>query len=110
MLKICSHICFLLLAGCSYAYAAEPVSDTQAPDLRRGYSNPVISGFHPDPSVCRCGDDYYLVNSSFQFFPGVPLFHSKDLIHWEQVGNCLDRESQLTSTLRFISKMESAIS
>ena len=87
MFKICSHICFLLLAGCSYAYAAEPVSDTQAPDLRRGYSNPVISGFHPDPSVCRCGDDYYLVNSSFQFFPGVPLFHSKDLIHWEQVGN-----------------------
>ena len=60
-----------------------------------GYSNPVIPGFHPDPSVCRCGDDFYLVNSSFQFFPGVPIFHSKDLVHWEQIGNCLDRDSQL---------------
>lgn len=61
----------------------------------QGYNNPVIPGFHPDPSVCRVGDDYYLVNSSFQFFPGVPLFHSKDLIHWEQIGNCLDRPSQI---------------
>lgn len=55
----------------------------------QGYNNPVISGFHPDPSVCKAGDDYYLVNSSFQYFPGVPLFHSKDLVHWEQIGNCL---------------------
>lgn len=60
-----------------------------------GYVNPVIPGFYPDPSVCRVGDDYYLVNSSFQFFPGVPVFHSKDLIHWTQIGNVLDRESQL---------------
>lgn len=61
----------------------------------QGYRNPVIPGFYPDPSVCRVGQDYYLVNSSFQFFPGVPLFHSRDLIHWRQVGNCLDRPSQL---------------
>ena len=47
---------------------------------RQGYQNPVIPGFHPDPSICRAGDDFYLVNSSFQYFPGVPLFHSKDLI------------------------------
>jgi xylan 1,4-beta-xylosidase len=59
------------------------------------YRNPVIAGFHPDPSVCRVGDDFYLVNSSFQYFPGVPLFHSRDMIHWEQIGNVLDRESQL---------------
>ncbi|MBR1463792.1 MAG: glycoside hydrolase family 43 protein [Prevotella sp.] len=59
------------------------------------YRNPVIPGFHPDPSVCRVGDDYYLVNSSFQYFPGVPIFHSKDLVRWEQIGNVLDRESQL---------------
>ena len=57
--------------------------------------NPVIPGYHPDPSVCRVGDDYYLVNSSFQYFPGVPIFHSKDLVNWEQIGNVLDRESQL---------------
>ena len=60
-----------------------------------GYHNPVISGFYPDPSVCRVGDDFYLVNSSFQFYPGVPIFHSKDLINWEQIGNVLNRPSQL---------------
>ena len=60
-----------------------------------GYTNPVIPGFNPDPSVCRVGDDYYLVTSTFQYFPGVPVYHSKDLIHWEQIGNCLTRESQL---------------
>lgn len=57
--------------------------------------NPVIGGFHPDPSVCRVGSDFYLVNSSFQYFPGVPIYHSKDLVNWQQIGNVLDRESQL---------------
>ena len=60
-----------------------------------GYKNPVITGFNPDPSVCRVGDDYYLVTSSFEYFPGVPVYHSKDLINWEQIGHCLTRESQL---------------
>ena len=61
----------------------------------QGFKNPVLPGFHADPSVCRAGDDFYLVNSTFQYFPGVPVFHSKDLIHWEQVGNCLTRHSQV---------------
>lgn len=60
-----------------------------------GYKNPVIPGFHPDPSVCRVGNDFYLVTSSFQYFPGVPVFHSTDLIHWEKIGHCLTRDSQL---------------
>ncbi len=59
------------------------------------YNNPVIKGFYPDPSVCRAGDTYYLVCSSFQFFPGVPLFESKDLINWTQIGHCLTRNSQV---------------
>ncbi|WP_138750761.1 glycoside hydrolase family 43 protein [Paenibacillus sinopodophylli] len=59
------------------------------------YNNPVISGFHPDPSVCRVGDDYYLVTSSFDYFPGVPIFHSKDLVNWTQLGHVLTRENQL---------------
>lgn len=59
------------------------------------YTNPIIPGFYPDPSICRVGDDYYLVNSSFEFFPGVPLWHSKDMIHWRQLGYVLDRRSQL---------------
>jgi beta-xylosidase len=61
----------------------------------RTYANPVIGGFFPDPSVCRVGEDYYLVCSSFEYFPGVPIFHSRDLIHWQQVGNVLDRPEQL---------------
>ena len=61
----------------------------------QGYVNPVIRGFNPDPSVCRVGDDYYLVTSSFQYYPGVPLYHSRDLVNWEQIGHVLTRESQL---------------
>ncbi len=57
--------------------------------------NPILKGFYPDPSICRVGDDYYIVCSSFVYFPGVPIFHSKDLAHWEQIGHVLDRESQL---------------
>ena len=59
------------------------------------FSNPVIGGMHPDPSVCRVGEDYYLACSSFEYFPGVPIFHSRDLVHWKQIGNALDRPSQL---------------
>lgn len=59
------------------------------------YRNPIIPGFYPDPSVCRVGEDYYLVNSSFEFFPGVPLYHSRNLVNWEQIGHVLTRESQL---------------
>jgi xylan 1,4-beta-xylosidase len=56
---------------------------------------PVLPGFHPDPSICRVGDSYYLVTSSFEYAPGVPIFRSTDLRSWEQIGNVLDRPSQL---------------
>ena len=59
------------------------------------YTNPILSGFHPDPSICRVEKDYYMVHSSFEYFPGVPIFHSCDLIHWRQIGHCLTRKSQL---------------
>ncbi|MCM3444221.1 glycoside hydrolase family 43 protein [Metabacillus halosaccharovorans] len=62
------------------------------------YSNPIISGFHPDPSICKAGDDFYLVTSSFDYFPGIPLFHSTDLVNWSQIGHVLTRESQLPLT------------
>ena len=58
-------------------------------------ANPVIPGFHPDPSICRVGEEYYLACSSFEYFPGVPVFHSRDLVHWTQIGNALDRPEQL---------------
>ncbi len=59
------------------------------------YNNHIIKGFYPDPSVCKDDDTYYLVCSSFQYFPGVPLFESKDLINWKQMGHCLTRKSQI---------------
>jgi xylan 1,4-beta-xylosidase len=53
------------------------------------YCNPIIKGFHPDPSICRVGEDYYIVTSSFEYFPGIPVFHSRDLVNWTQIGNCV---------------------
>lgn len=78
--------------------------------------NPIIKGFYTDPSICKKDDDYYLVNSSFGYSPGIPIFHSQDLVNWEQIGNCLEHESavDLTGTpasggflpLRFATMME----
>ena len=59
------------------------------------YHNPVIKGFYPDPSVCYANGKYYLVSSSFQYFPGVPLFESEDLVNWQQIGHVLTRKSQV---------------
>ncbi len=59
------------------------------------YHNPVIPGFYPDPSLCRVGEDYFLVTSTFAYFPGLPIFHSRDLVNWRQIGHALDRPSQL---------------
>ena len=59
------------------------------------YLNPILAGFYPDPSITRVGDDYYLVNSTFCYFPGIPVFHSRDLVHWTQIGNAIDRPTQL---------------
>lgn len=53
------------------------------------YHNPIRRGFFPDPSIVRVGDDYYMVNSSFIFFPCIPISHSKDLIHWEIIGHAI---------------------
>lgn len=65
--------------------------------------NPLLSGFYPDPSICRVGDDFYMVTSSFSYFPGVPVFHSRDLVHWEQIGHCLHRPEQLPLDWQHIS-------
>jgi alpha-N-arabinofuranosidase len=59
------------------------------------YANPILQGFYPDPSVIRVGQDYYLVNSTFSWFPGIPVFHSRDLVNWTQIGNAIDRPGQL---------------
>ena len=65
--------------------------------------NPILSGFYPDPSICAVGEDFYLVSSTFAYFPGVPIFHSTDLAHWE------DRKStRLNSSHKTESRMPSS--
>jgi alpha-N-arabinofuranosidase len=70
--------------------------DSFAQELPAGhYRNPILAGFYPDPSVTRAGDKFYLVNSTFAYFPGIPVFESADLVHWKQIGNAIHRKSQL---------------
>ena len=57
--------------------------------------NPILPGFFPDPSICRVGEDDYIANSTFEWFPGVPLHHSRDLVNWRFIGHALTRKSQL---------------
>ena len=59
------------------------------------YSNPIISGFNPDPSIIRVKGDYFLVTSTFEYVPGLPIYHSRDLIQWTLIGHALTRKSQV---------------
>ena len=68
------------------------------------YKNPIIPGFNPDPSICRVGDDFYLVTSTFEFFPGVPVYHSKNLVNWELINYCLTDDIQLPLQGAVVSK------
>lgn len=78
-----------------FTYKAENIVSVSPDEAKQSYLNPILPGFHPDPSICRVGKDYYLINSTFCYFPGIPIFHSTDLKHWTQIGNVLDRPSQL---------------
>ncbi len=68
------------------------------------YRNPILSGYYPDPSITRVGEDYYLVTSTFTHFPGLPIFHSRDLVSWTQIGNAIDRPGQLDFSGLAVSK------
>lgn len=70
---------------------------SEAPSQKQ-YTNPILSGFYPDPSICRVGEDYYLVNSTFAYFPCIPVFHSKDLVNWKLLGHVLNRNEQIDLT------------
>lgn len=78
-----------------FHYEGSDPADAQHTPGPGQYRNPVIKGFHPDPSVVRVDDDFYLVTSTFGWFPGIPVFHSRDLVNWTQIGNAIDRPSQL---------------
>ena len=90
------------LAACNGNRELNPDSSSETTDYyshsidstRVVISNPVIPGFNPDPCMIRVGDDYYIATSTFEWFPGIPLYHSTDLAHWEPIGHVLTRESQ----------------
>jgi xylan 1,4-beta-xylosidase len=82
---------FAVVAGAQGAAAAAGQGAMPAT-----FDNPVVSGFASDPSVCRSGSDFYLVTSTFEYLPGLPIYHSRDLVHWRLIGNALSRESQLS--------------
>ena len=98
----------LLLAACALAARAQPAPAVfdwfeysghdaafNTPLPPGHYRNPVLAGFHADPSVVAANGKFYLVNSSFTFFPGIPVFQSDDLVHWQQIGNVIDRPQTL---------------
>lgn len=78
----------------SFAYRGNDARYDLPFDSETHYLNPVISGTNPDPAICRKGDDFFMANSSFVYWPGIPIWHSKDLIDWDFCGYVIDRPSQ----------------
>ena len=66
------------------------------------FTNPVLPGGYPDPSICKVGDDFYMANSSFEYFPGIPIHKSKDLVNWTLIGHGLQREAQCTGAVNLV--------
>jgi xylan 1,4-beta-xylosidase len=105
-----AFLVLLAVAGAASAAAPDPPLDAYFhwfeysghdrvfdPPLPPGsYRNPVLAGFYPDPSVTRVGDRFYLVNSTFTYFPGIPVSESRDLVHWRPLGSVIDRPSELS--------------
>jgi xylan 1,4-beta-xylosidase len=87
-------ICLLLTLLCTLG-----LSQTE-----NTFTNPILAGFYPDPSICKVGSDYYLVNSTFSYFPGITVFHSRDRVRWELIGHVLDRPEQLTLDKQAVSR------
>lgn len=109
-MRIVATMAAMVLAGCAtvpdvpmgseatfdwFEYAGSDPVDAIAKPGPGEYRNPILQGFYPDPSITRAGDDYYLVTSTFSYFPGIPVFHSRDLVNWTQIGNAIDRPDQL---------------
>ncbi len=81
------------------ATAADKVAENPQQTV---FTNPIIPGGYPDPSICRDGEDFYIVNSTFEYFPALPIHHSKDLVNWELVGYGLHREEQATGAVNLV--------
>jgi xylan 1,4-beta-xylosidase len=85
MFELIVRISFMAVLGCFQTPGAQS----------ERYSNPILAGFYPDPSICRVGHDYYLVTSTFAYYPGIPVFQSRDLVNWKLIGHVMDRPEQL---------------
>ena len=103
-LRRCLLLVFVAQGCCLAGGAQSPVKMHPRTGTDTGISvlhNPVLKGFYPDPSIIRvgrpqdAGADYYLVNSTFSYFPGIPVFHSRDMVHWTQIGNVITRPAQM---------------
>lgn len=79
----------------TFDYVEYEALDETPPAPEGFYRNPVLPGFHPDPSIVKVGDDFYAVNSTFSWFPGLPIMHSRDLVNWTLIGHAIDRADQL---------------
>ena len=91
MTTIKSAILGILLAIATTSCLKEKKHNT----VQAEFTNPILPGFYPDPSICRGENGYYMVNSTFGYFPGIPIFFSDDMVHWQQIGHALTRPSQL---------------
>lgn len=93
-----SRPALLLLSGTLLLAIAGPVTCSAQtmvglPEKTSSITNPILPGFNPDPSICRVGNDYYLVTSSFMFYPGLPIYHSRDLVHWKLISHAIDSDN-----------------
>lgn len=77
---------FIMLFVCSFS---------NGQDAPKNFQNPILPGFNPDPSICRVGEDYYMVTSSFLWYPGIPVYRSRDLVNWELIGHGITRPDEL---------------
>ena len=92
-----------------FSYGGDDTRFDKEIDRSRQYFNPILAGFYPDPSICRKGDTYYLVNSSFSFFPGVPIFTSKDLVNWDMCSTASRSSPSTAKTYREASSRQPSL-
>ncbi|MEK6481389.1 glycoside hydrolase family 43 protein [Catalinimonas sp. 4WD22] len=91
----------LLLGACQ---SEKQVAQEATEDENPTYQNPILAGFYPDPTICKAGDKFYMTNSTFSYFPGLPIFESSDLVNWKQIGHAMDRPSQLDTEGQGVSR------
>jgi xylan 1,4-beta-xylosidase len=85
-------IVFIFLLGFILASSIQAQNNCPAP---KAFTNPILQGFFPDPSVVRVGEDYYIVNSTFEYFPAIVISHSNDLVNWQQIGHVFSKSEDL---------------